>query len=156
MHLIDSHCRSHKHVTRSTFSAETLAAVAAVDFLIPIAITLHEVVMGPLSASESRRMREEGGLCFKQTLTIDAMSLFAAVAASTVKVPSERSLACHLFWLRELIDRQVINRLVWADTRDMTADCHTKGSVDRQAILALMLGNFKFQHPVKIFPEPNP
>ena len=31
----------------------------------------------------------------------------------------------------------------------MTADCHTKGSIDRTAILELMKGNFKFEHEVK-------
>ena len=31
----------------------------------------------------------------------------------------------------------------------MTADCHTKGSIDRSAILALMQGRFAFKHDVK-------
>ena len=52
VHLLESVCRSHKHVTRSTFSRETLAAVAAADSMIPIAMTLHEVACGPISASQ--------------------------------------------------------------------------------------------------------
>ena len=39
--------------------------------------------------------------------------------------------------------------LRWCDTRDMTADCHTKGCVDRAAILALMRGEFQFVHAVR-------
>ena len=62
------------------------------------------------------------------------MSLFAAIAASTVKVPSEKNLAGHLFWLRELLDRKVITHIQWADTRDMVADCMTKGGVLRTMI----------------------
>ena len=31
----------------------------------------------------------------------------------------------------------------------MTADCHTKGSIGRSAILELMKGNFEFEHEVK-------
>ena len=151
-HLLESQCRSHKHVTRSTFSSETLACVAAADYLIPLCITMQEVAYGPLSTTEVRRLREEGNLAFRSTLVVDAMSLFAAVSAATVKVPAERSLAGHLFWLRELLDRQVVNTLRWCDTRDMNADCHTKGSVDRAAILKLMLGQYSHAHPVKNFP----
>ncbi|CAE8594372.1 unnamed protein product [Polarella glacialis] len=151
-HLVESQCQSHKHVTRSTFSAETLAAVAAADSLIPVGLTFHEIVHGPCSPSQARRLREEGGYAFNSVLTVDAMSLFAAVAAHTVKVPSEKNLAGHLFWLRELLDRQVINTLQWCDTRDMTADCHTKGSIDRAAILSLMKGIFKFEHETKKYP----
>ena len=151
-HLLESQCRSHKHVTRSTFSSETLAAVAAADNLIPLCLTLQEIACGPISTTEARKLREEGGLVFRSILVVDAMSLFAAVAANTVKIPAERSLAGHLFWLRELLDRQIINTLRWCDTRDMNADCHTKGSIDRHAILELMKGRFKFAHAVKNFP----
>jgi len=152
-HLLDSECKSHTHVTRSTFSAETLAAVVAADHVIPLATTLHEFANGPLSAYQTRRIREEGGLAYDVTLTVDAMSLYAAVAASTIKVPAERSLAGHLYWLRELVDNHVLRRLRWCDTRDMSADCHTKGSIDRQAILELMAGRYKFNHERRGFPD---
>jgi hypothetical protein len=116
-------------------------------------MTLHELANGPLSKSEARRLREEGGLCFRTTLTVDAMSLFTAIAAATVRVPTEKSLAGHLFWLRELLDNGVLSELVWADTRDMSADGHTKGSIDRRMLLDLMKGNFRFNHAVKRYPE---
>ena len=45
----------------------------------------------------------------------------------------------------------MISTLRWADTRDMTADAHTKGSIDRAAILRLMRGLFHFGHAVKDF-----
>ena len=141
-HLLDSHCKSHKLVTRSSFAAETLAAVATEDAMIPLLTTLHEFAMGPLAPREARRLREEGGLAFTSFLTVDSMSLFAAVSATTVRVPSERSLAGHVFWLRELLDRRVLHHLRWCDTRDMSADAHTKGVVPRDAILALMKGFF--------------
>ena len=150
-HLLDSQCRSHKTVTRSTFSSETLAAVGAADELMPMALTLHEVYCGPRSASETRRLREEGALAFETMLTIDAMSLFAAVSASSVRVPTEKNLALHLFWLRELLDKQLLSKLRWTDTRDMTADAHTKGCIPRDALLALMKGVFNVLFPVKDF-----
>ena len=81
------------------------------------------------------------------------MSLYAAIAASTVKVPSEKNLAGHLFWLRELLDKKVITHIQWADTRDMSSDGHTKGSIDRQMLLDIMLGKFAYQHETKLFPN---
>ena len=151
-HLLQSECKSHKLVTRSTFSSETLAAVGAADTLIMMLFTMHELQAGPTSTREARRLREEGGWCFKSILTVDAMSLFAAIAASTVKVPSEKNLAGHLFWLRELLDYKVITQIQWADTRDMSSDGHTKGSIDRQMLLDCMLGKFTYQHATKLFP----
>ena len=98
-------------------------------------------------------LREEGGYCFKSILTIDAMSVYAAIAANTVKVPSEKNLAGHLFWLRELLDRKVVSHIQWADTRDMNSDGHTKGTIDRQALLDVMMGKFTYQHKTLIFPK---
>ena len=154
VHLLESLCRSHKHVTRSSFGSECLALVAATDSMIPLALTLHEVAKGSISASEARRLREEGGLAYRLTVATDNLGLFTATTSTTVKIPAERSLAGHLFWLRELLDHRVINTLQWVDTRDMTADCHTKGSVDRQAILDLMAGRLKLNHEIKEFSSP--
>ena len=58
--LLDNECKSHTHVTRSTFSAETLAAAVAADHVKPLAITLTEVANGPLTTLQTRRIREEG------------------------------------------------------------------------------------------------
>ena len=115
-------------------------------------VTMHELQTGPLTKYQSRMLREEGGLCFRSILTVDAMSLFAAIAATTVKIPAEKNLAGHLFWLRELIDRKVLSQIQWADTRDMSSDGHTKGSIDRQMLLDVMLGKFTYQHKTLLFP----
>ena len=151
-HLLDSVSRSHKNVTRSTFSSETLACVACADDLIPMLVTFHEIERGTVTAAQARELRENGNFAFKSTLSVDAMSLFTAIAAHTVKIPSEKNLAIHLFWLRELLDRKVLNQLEWCDTRDMSADGHTKGTIDRDVILKLMLGKFAYQHAVKRYP----
>ncbi len=151
-HLLDVSCGGHKLVTRSTFASELFAAVSAADSLIPLATSLHELKCGPLSRTEARRIREEGGLCFRTTLTVDAMSLFAAISIATVRIPSEKSLAGHLLWLRELIDLGLLSYLQWADTRDISADGHTKASIDRKTALTLMNGLLKFQHVTKEYP----
>ena len=79
------------------------------------------------------------------------MSLFAAVSATSIKQPTEKGLHVHLFWLRSLLDKNIISTLRWCDTRDMTADAHTKGSIDRKAILALMAGWFNYNYEFKDF-----
>ena len=37
----------------------------------------------------------------------------------------------------------------WCDTRDMTADGHTKGIIDRKMLLEVMKGEQKFQYDIK-------
>ena len=151
-HLLDSVSRSHKNVTRSTFSSETLACVACADDLIPMLVTFHEMEKGTVTAAQARELRENGNFAFKSTLSVDAMSLFTAIAAHTVKIPSEKNLAIHLFWLRELLDRKVLSHLEWCDTRDMSSDCHTKGSIARDVILNLMKGMLSYTQAVKTYP----
>ena len=41
--LLQSECKSHKLVTRSGFSSELLAAVAAADSLFPLLLTMEEL-----------------------------------------------------------------------------------------------------------------
>ena len=117
-------------------------------------MTLQEFYLGSLSTGEAKRLREEGGWCFKSVLVTDSMSLFQAISAHTLKMPREKSLVLHLFWLRELLNRQVLNELKWCDTRDMTADGHTKGSVSRDALLQLMNGIFNYKHATQSTGKP--
>ena len=153
-HLLEGTAQSHKNVVRSTFGAELFAITGAADNLIPLLVTLQEFCLGSRSTGEAKRLREEGGWCFRSVLVTDSMSLFQAISAHTLKIPSEKSLALHLFWLRELLNRQVLNELKWCDTRDMTADGHTKGSVSRDALLQLMSGIFKYKHATQSTSKP--
>jgi hypothetical protein len=148
-HLIEATAQSHKLVVRSTFGAELFASTAAADSLIPLLVTMHELRNGVLTSNQAKLMRENGGLCYRSTLVVDAMSLFTAIAAHTTKIPTEKSLALHLFWLKQLLVKGIISVLRWADTRDMTADGHTKGKVSRDAQISLMQGHFKHLYEYK-------
>ena len=112
----------------------------------------HCKKLSEITKNLENKTKLNGNFVFKATLSVDAMSLFTAIAAHTVKIPSEKNLAIHLFWLRELLDRKVIQYLEWCDTRDMSADCHTKGSIERDVILALMLGELEYHHEAKPYP----
>ena len=131
VHLVDWHCGSIKQVTRSTFTSEGLACVAAVDQAITLITTLHEIEVGPQNISETKRLVEEGKLLFSIDGFVDAMSLIKALAAAAIKVPQEKSFLLNLLWLADHIRTGMLKSLSWTDTRDMIADGLTKGSVDR-------------------------
>ena len=101
---------------------------------------MHEIKHGALKPLQARQFRDEGGLAVKIHLKIDAMSIISALSASKVKAPSEKSMLGHLLWLKELLDLNIIEQLCWVDTRDMSADGHTKGSIDRTALQQLARG----------------
>ena len=77
---------------------------------------------------------------------MDAYSVFSAATAAQIKIPAQQSLVSHVQFLRELLDRGVLHRLWWIDTRDMVADGLTKGSIEREALHMIMDGAINMQH----------
>ena len=65
---------------------------------------------------------------------VDARALFDAIAAADPCTPLECSLKLHLLDIRDKLLCGMIKTLYWADTRDMVADCMTKGGVLRTMI----------------------
>ena len=57
VHVLDWTCKRQRHVTRSTLSAELLAAGDAADQGIVISHMLYELEHGPISALEARNRR---------------------------------------------------------------------------------------------------
>eukprot|EP00959_Pyramimonas_sp_CCMP1952_P472299 9499820-Pyramimonas_sp.AAC.1 len=47
------------------------------------------------------------------------------------------------------MDRGAVHCAQWCDTRDTTADGHTKGSIDRGMLLQAMGGAQSFKHDLK-------
>ena len=92
VHVVDSICKSQRHVTRSTFSSELLNACGTIDQGMLLALSLHEFNKGVQSAGQSRTLRELGGWDIKLGLYIDAMSVFAAVTATFVRQNSCREI----------------------------------------------------------------
>ena len=145
VHVVDWACKSQRHVTRSTFSAELLSAGDAADQGILISHMLYELEHGPMSPLEARNRRMQGGHT-PIALYLDAMSVFAAITATFIKRPAEKSLLCHVQYLRELLDKLVLKYLFWIDTRDMGADGLTKGACARQLLHMYMEGYMPLQH----------
>eukprot|EP00974_Lingulodinium_polyedra_P010440 1002789-Lingulodinium_polyedra.AAC.1 len=55
-------------------------------------------------------------------LYLDAKSVFAAVTATFIKQPAEKSLLCRVQFVRELLDKRILHYLFWIDTRDTGSD----------------------------------
>ena len=104
---------------------------------------LYELEYGPLGAHEAKEKRMYGGY-LPTALYVDAKSVYAAISASFVKPPAEKSLLCHVQYLRELLEKGILHYLVWLDTRDMGADGLTKGAVSRP--LTFMSGSMPIAH----------
>ena len=84
-------------------------------------------------------------------MTIDAEGVYKSLTSRDLKTPAEKTLLGHVCYIRELLQLGLIASLQWCDTRDMTADGHTKGCIDRTLILELMRGYQKFVHEVKSY-----
>ena len=151
IHLLDYASKSLRFVTRSTFSAELLGACDSFDMGLMILFILQEVYKGVPSKAEARTLREQGGWIVPAALCIDALSVHAAVTATYIKPPAEKGLLAHVQYLRELLDNHVLLYIVWLDTRDMTADGTTKGSVDRESLHMLMSGILRIVHAAKVW-----
>ena len=126
-----------------------MSACDTADHGMLIALMLHELSCGIQGSHECKTLRETGGWSVKLCLYVDALSVFAAVTATFLKIPAEKSLLSHVQYLRELLDTMVIEALLWIDTRDMIADGLTKGAVDRTALHEVMSGTWTIQHAAK-------
>ena len=149
VHLLESICRSHRLVIRSSYGAETVAASHGFDDAYPTLITLIELRQGVLQAGELRKYREDGGLALKVILTIDAEGVYKSVTSRDLKTPAEKTLLGHVCWIRELLSLGLVESIQWCDTRDMVADGHTKGSIDRHLLLEAMQGRQEYKYDVK-------
>ena len=149
VHFLESICKSHRLTVRSSYAAETLAAAHGAEDVFPTLITLEEIKKGVLRPAELKRLREEGGLSLKVTLTTDAESVFKSLTSRDLKVPTEKTLLGHISWIREMLQLRIIDKVQWCDTRDMVADGHTKGSIERRTLIQLMAGAQKYQHEVR-------
>ncbi len=77
------------------------------------------------------------------------VSVFAAVAATSISISAEKSLLHYVQFLRAWLDRLVLHVLIWFDTRDMCADGFAKGIVARIAIQEATDGTMSVRHDTK-------
>ena len=119
------------------------------EYCYPTIVTLHDLHAGPLTPTQLKNILEIGGLSIKVTLTIDAESVFKSLSSKDLKKPTECTILGHISWIRQMMERDVVHCVQWCDTRDMTADGHTKGSIDRDLIYQVMDGIQAFKYDLK-------
>ena len=153
--LLDFLVRRLRRVVRSTFAAELNALIDAVESMIMVQLAMYQIENGTEDTAEELMHRLEAGqLTPPIEMCIDAKAVFDAVNASDVTTPQEASLKLHLISIRDRIEKGLIRALYWTDTRDMIADCLTKGGVDRSKIKAIMSGKVTLDHDYVRCPRP--
>ena len=76
------------------------------------------------------------------------------MTAEQPKTPAEKPLFLHALAMREYLESGHVDRLWWFDTLAMLADGMTKGSVEREALIAVcQLGVWKIVGLQPIFKQ---
>ena len=132
-HLLDWYSRKHTRVVRSTFAAELLSLLDAVNQGNVIKIALDELHLGTRTAKQLLDQQGQAGIPLDAG--VDAKSVFDSLTADVDKTPNDKQLLLHAKAMRELLEDGQIDRLFWFDTEDMLPDGLTKGSVDREPLL---------------------
>ena len=151
VHLLDTVSKTHRLVIRSSYSAEIIGAAHGVEDAYPTLISLIELRRGAFTPADLKTIGEKGQKFIQTTLTIDAEGVYKSLTSLELKTPAEKTLLGHVMWIRDMLQKGIIHYVRWCDTRDMTADGHTKGSVDRKALLDLMKGKQVYEHDFKTY-----
>ena len=132
VHLVDVIVGMTKVAVRSTFTSETHGVIVTSDSAIVLATTPHEIYAWSMTVLQAIRLTKEAGLLLEISVVTDAKNLLSASRVTYLNIPAEKNFIVHLMWLKDKLSRGVIRKLIWTDTRDMTADGHTKGSIKRR------------------------
>ena len=142
-------------MVRSTWGAELCQLSDGCDFLLVLAACFAELQHGRQSPQALRDLTAGTGELrspLQLHACVDAQSVFSGITAEEVRVPAERHALYHAQWVRELLDKKLLEALWWIDTRDCCPDGLTKGSVARDAIIAVMHGEWRLDHAPKRWP----
>ena len=122
---------------RSTYAAELLSLLDAVGQGNIITTAMDEVLSGATSAAKLLERHTQGRRCMEHDAIVDAKAVFDGVTAECPKTPADKPLFIHALAMREYLESGWVDRLWWADPLSMLADGMTKGSVDREALIAV-------------------
>ena len=146
VHLLDWSQGAIKQVTRSTFTAESHGAIATMDHGMVLKTMLHEMQYGPVTLEVAKELTEGPSQHIYFDTGTDAYNLVLSLSRDRVKPPAEQSFLCHLLWMHQKLEQGAVTRLLWTDTRDITADPHTKGAASRKPIHEVCSGVYFQRH----------
>ena len=79
----------------------------AIDNGILLSQMRHDIYTGDCTVDGARQRRDHGGYYVPMVLYIDAMSVYAAVSASFIKIPADNGMLSYIQYLRELLDNRI-------------------------------------------------
>ena len=93
---------------------------------------LHQLYCGTAQSPERMiDLFEKGSMHPPLDLCVDARAVYDAISASDACLPAGCSLKFHLISVRDRMAHGLVRKFYWVATRDMLADCLTKGGIDR-------------------------
>ena len=131
---------------RSTFTAESHGAIGTMDHGMVLKTMLHEMRYGPVTLEVAKELTEGPSQHITFDTGTDSYNLVFALSRYKVKPPAEKSFLCHLLWMRQKLEQGAVNRLLWTDTRDITADPRTKGAASRKPSHEICSGVYFQRH----------
>ena len=135
--VLDWYARKHSRVVRSTYAAELLSLLDAVGRGNIITTAIDEIWSGATSAAKLLERHSQGRRCIEHDAIVDAKAVWDGVTAQCPKTPADKPLFLHALAMHEYLESGWVDRLWWADTLAMLADGLTKGSVEREALIAV-------------------
>ena len=127
----------HSRVVRSTYAAELLSLLDATGQGNIITTAMDGIWSGATSAAKLLERHSQGRRCIEHDAIVDAKAVWDGVTAECPKTPADKPLFLHALAMREYLESGWVDRLWWADTQAMLADGVTKGSVEREALIAV-------------------
>ena len=142
--VLDWYSRKHSRVVSSTYAAELLSLLDAVGQGNFIATAMDEIQSGAATARQLLERHCSASRAFQHDAAVDAKAVFDGVTAEQPNTPAEKPLFLNALAMREYLESGHVDRLWWLDTLAMLADGMTKGSVEREALIAVcQLGIWK-------------
>ena len=147
--LLDWYSKKHTRVVRSTYAAELLSLLDAVNQGHVLKLCLHEVISGAKTATQLLNKQQ---FAIPLDAGVDARSVFDSATAQQIRTPADKQLMLHVRALREQLEDGQIDVFYWIDTEDMLPDGMTKGTIDRRPLLALSgEGVWSIRHDNPVF-----
>ena len=134
--VLDWHSRKHSRVVRSTYAAELLSLLDAVNQGGVLNLCFEEVVNGAMSPADLLNRRERGLYSIPMDAETDARSVFQSITAPEgARTPDDKHLHLHALAMRLFLKDGMVDQLHWNDAVGMLPDGLTKGKCDREPLM---------------------
>ena len=133
--MIDYDAREQARANRGTFGAELNNQLEGSELGMVHRGFWHQALRGRASPQQLHEISNGGKCDLELHMVGDAYAVFAAVTASEVQVPSEKSLMCAVRALRGRLESGALTALHRCGTRGMLCDALTKGGIARNELV---------------------